>query len=72
MLGIVGIPLPDEVLLTFAGYLVFKGHLTLSLTIATAFLGSACGRFRSAIFWGVQSVSIYLYVMPGTLSLTKR
>ena len=24
--GIVGLPVPDETLLTFTGYLVFKGH----------------------------------------------
>jgi membrane protein DedA with SNARE-associated domain len=60
MLGIVGIPLPDEVLLTFAGYLVFKGHLTLSLTIATAFLGSACG-ISLSYFLG-RTVGLYLLV----------
>jgi membrane protein DedA with SNARE-associated domain len=43
MLGIVGIPVPDEGLLTFAGYLVYKGELHLVPTIAAAFLGSACG-----------------------------
>ena len=25
--GIVGLPVPDETLLTFTGYLIFKGHL---------------------------------------------
>jgi len=43
MLGIVGLPVPDETLLTFAGYLVFKEKLTLLPTLATAFLGSSCG-----------------------------
>jgi membrane protein DedA with SNARE-associated domain len=27
VLGIVGLPVPDETLLTFTGYLVFRGHL---------------------------------------------
>lgn len=43
MLGIVGLPIPDETLLIFAGYLVFKNELRLMPTIATAFLGSICG-----------------------------
>jgi membrane protein DedA with SNARE-associated domain len=43
LLGIVGLPVPDETLLVFAGYLSFKGTLRLEPTVATAFLGSACG-----------------------------
>lgn len=43
MLGIVGIPVPDEALLTFVGYLNSRGELILSLSIASAFLGSASG-----------------------------
>jgi membrane protein DedA with SNARE-associated domain len=43
MLGIVGLPVPDETLLVFAGYLSFKGTLRLEPALATAFLGSACG-----------------------------
>ncbi|MGO8943940.1 MAG: DedA family protein [Syntrophobacteraceae bacterium] len=43
MFGIIGVPIPDEVLLTFSGYLVFKGQLALAPTIASAFLGSICG-----------------------------
>ena len=43
MFGIIGLPIPDEVLLTFSGYLVFKGQLAMAPTIASAFLGSICG-----------------------------
>ncbi len=43
LLGIVGLPVPDEWLLTFAGYLVFKDHLSLVPTYASASLGSMCG-----------------------------
>lgn len=43
MLGIIGLPVPDETILLFAGYLSFKGDLRLEPTLATAFLGSACG-----------------------------
>ncbi len=43
MLGILGLPVPDETLLTFSGYLVFKRELGLVPTILAAFLGSVCG-----------------------------
>ena len=41
--GIVGLPVPDETLLTFTGYMVFKGHLSLPLAFAAAYAGSTCG-----------------------------
>src|SRR2546425_991577 len=41
--GIVGLPVPDEWLLTFSGYLVFKHTLSFVPTFASAFFGSACG-----------------------------
>jgi membrane protein DedA with SNARE-associated domain len=43
MLGIVGLPVPDETLLTFVGYLSFKGDLALLPSVAAAFLGSSIG-----------------------------
>lgn len=43
MLGIVGLPVPDETLLTFVGYLSFKGELAFLPSVAAAFLGSATG-----------------------------
>lgn len=43
VVGIVGLPIPDEALLTFAGYLVHKGQLRLLPTILAAFLGSMVG-----------------------------
>ena len=41
--GIVGLPVPDETLLTFTGYLIFKGRLSLVPAFLSAFTGSACG-----------------------------
>src|SRR5215471_3397660 len=41
--GIVGLPVPDEWLLTFSGYLIFKHTLLFVPTFGAAFLGSACG-----------------------------
>jgi membrane protein DedA with SNARE-associated domain len=43
VLGIVGLPVPDETLLTFTGYLVFKHHLSMPLAFASALAGSASG-----------------------------
>jgi len=42
-LGIVGLPVPDETLLAFAGYLVFKGKLHPVQTLIAAYLGSVSG-----------------------------
>jgi len=41
--GIIGLPIPDETLLTFSGYLIYKGNLHLPLAFACALAGSACG-----------------------------
>jgi len=41
--GIVGLPIPDEWLLVFSGYLAFKDVLALFPTLAIAAIGSACG-----------------------------
>ncbi len=41
--GIIGLPIPDETLLTFSGYLIYKGHLSLPLAFVSALAGSASG-----------------------------
>lgn len=43
MLGIVGLPIPDETLLVFCGYLIYKGHLLAFPAFACGFAGSMCG-----------------------------
>jgi membrane protein DedA with SNARE-associated domain len=43
VLGIVGLPVPDESLMTFVGYLVYKGQLQAVPAFASAVLGSMCG-----------------------------
>jgi membrane protein DedA with SNARE-associated domain len=42
-LGIVGLPIPDETILTFAGFLVYKKDLMLIPVIISSFLGSISG-----------------------------
>jgi membrane protein DedA with SNARE-associated domain len=41
--GIVGLPVPDETLLTFCGYLIFKGNMALPPAFVAALSGSICG-----------------------------
>ncbi|MCM3673784.1 MULTISPECIES: DedA family protein [Peribacillus] len=41
--GIVGIPIPDEVLLTYIGYNVFQGELSYLISIVSAFVGATGG-----------------------------
>ncbi len=43
VLGILGLPVPDEVLLTYTGYLAHSGHLALWFAMPAAFAGSVCG-----------------------------
>lgn len=43
VLGIVGLPVPDEFMLATCGFLAYQGHLALIPTIATAIAGSTCG-----------------------------
>ena len=70
LLGIVGIPVPDEWLLAFAGYLVYKHNLLAVPTFASAFLGSACGITisyglgRSVGFFLIHKYGRYLHVTP--------
>lgn len=42
-LGIVGLPFPDETLLTLTGYLIFQGTLHPVPAYLSALLGSCCG-----------------------------
>ncbi|NPV26765.1 MAG: DedA family protein [Firmicutes bacterium] len=42
-LGVFGLPIPDECLMTLAGYLISQGKLTYSYTLLSSFLGSILG-----------------------------
>jgi membrane protein DedA with SNARE-associated domain len=42
-LGILGLPIPDETLMAYAGFLVFQGKLNYLYTIVVAFMGTSCG-----------------------------
>ena len=62
VLGIVGLPVPDETLLTLTGYLVFKGTLHFVPGFFCAFLGTVCGislSFAIGRFAGVRLLMKY-------------
>jgi membrane protein DedA with SNARE-associated domain len=58
MLGIIGLPVPDETLLAFCGYLAQKGELHLVLTILSAFLGSCSGITASYLIGRVPGLAL--------------
>jgi len=78
MLGIVGLPVPDETLLTFVGYLSFKGILRLEPAVATAFLGSACGislSYTVGRYIGLPAIAKYaprMRISPEQLAVTSQ
>jgi membrane protein DedA with SNARE-associated domain len=43
MLGIVGLPIPDETVLVFTGYLISQDRLAALPSLVCALLGSVCG-----------------------------
>ena len=60
--GIIGLPIPDETMMTFSGYLVYKGTLSLPLTFAVALAGSVSGitiSYSLGRFLGIQVVHRY-------------
>ena len=68
MFGIAGVPIPDEFLLTFVGFLVFRRQLSFAPALAAAFAGSACGISvsfllgRTAGAWLVHRYGRWLHV----------
>ncbi|MEW6659376.1 MAG: DedA family protein [Thermodesulfobacteriota bacterium] len=77
MVGIVGLPIPDEIILMFAGYLIFKGSFQPVPTAATALLGTFCGITvsyslgRSAGFYFLQKYGHYLHISLARLARTQ-
>ncbi len=57
--GIVGLPIPDETLLTLSGYLVFRGKFNFLLTFLTAFSGSIAG---ISLSYGIGRVGGYRFL----------
>ena len=58
MSGIIGLPVPDEWLLTFTGYLIFVNDLMLWPAFTAASLGSICGITVS--YWLGRSAGLFV------------
>ena len=43
LFGILGLPIPDETLLVFCGYLIYHGRLDFTAAFLAGFAGSLCG-----------------------------
>jgi len=63
VLGVFGIPVPDEIILVFSGYLVYKGDFSLLTAIAVAFVGTGCG--ISVSYTLGRTVGLYLVTKYG-------
>ena len=70
LLGVFGLPIPDEILLAFAGYLIFKGDLQFIPTLASAYVGAMCG---ISLSYGLgHTAGIYLIEKYGAhINLTR-
>lgn len=68
--GIVGLPVPDETLLTFSGYLIYRGNFSLPLAFASAAVGSASGMTISYLLGRVFGMKVlhrygkYMHITP--------
>jgi len=77
-LGVIGLPIPDEVLMTYAGYAVSRGILNLPFTLLSAFLGASVGisvSYAIAAKWGLPlllKVGPYLHVTPKKIESTQK
>jgi membrane protein DedA with SNARE-associated domain len=74
MVGVFGLPVPDETILVFVGYLVFKGYFHPVPTILAAFLGSICGVTLTYVVGRTLGLPLlekygkYLHVTPKRLA----
>lgn len=72
VLGIVGLPIPDEILLSYAGSLVYQGNMHAVPTAALAWAGSICGITLSYVLGRTAGAGLLgkfgprLHVRPGT------
>ena len=72
--GIVGLPVPDETLLTFSGYLIYRGNFSLPLAFASAAIGSATGMTISYTLGRVFGMKVlhrygkYMHITPERLA----
>lgn len=77
-LGVLGLPIPDEVLMTYAGYAVSRGMLQMPYTILSAFLGASVGisiSYFIGLKWGLPlliKVGPYIHISPKKIESTQK
>jgi len=74
VLGIVGLPIPDETLMVFSGYLIQRGTFHAGPTWITAFCGSMCGITLSYLIGRTLGLTVvtrygrYIHFTPDRLT----
>ncbi|WP_042347666.1 DedA family protein [Bacillus massiliigorillae] len=69
--GLIGLPIPDEILLTYVGYNVFQGNMAYELSLLCAFIGSVIGISISYIL-GHKLGSPFLHKYGHKIHLTEK
>ena len=72
VLGIVGLPIPDEFLLILSGYFVFKNVLDWAPTVGVAILGTFCGILASYALGRLSGRCIHRFDSKGRLKTVRR
>jgi len=72
VLGIVGLPIPDEFLLVVSGYFVFKNVLSWAPTVAVAILGTFCGILASYTLGRLSGNCLHRFDSGGRLQMVRR
>ena len=72
VLGIVGLPIPDEFLLILSGYFVFKNVLAWGPTVGVAILGTFCGILASYSLGRLSGKCIHRFDTRGRLHTVRR
>ncbi|MEH7225559.1 DedA family protein [Bacillus sp. JJ1566] len=69
--GIIGLPLPDEILITYVGYTVYQGKMSYSLSLLSASLGSIIG-ITISYYLGIKLGIPFLRMYGSKLHLTEK
>lgn len=69
--GVIGLPIPDEVLLTYVGYNVFIGTMSYSLALGCSLIGAMLG-ISISYYFGLRFGSPFLHRFGPKIHLTEK